>query len=139
MKSFSTIPPDGTIATNDMNWRSFIQNTKTTSFNPVPASGGPTFTGTILGWYAQIGPICVFTIVNSGTITSWGNSKQLLLPFTVASSPSVNLTASWPLRQLTVTTPAGWLTVTASVLLNDTASTYTTSGNSSVTGFYFIK
>lgn len=151
--NFTVTPPDGTIPTNDLNWRNFAQNFSSGTWNPLPASGGPAL-GTGLAtqtYYEQLmGNLIFFNILlKTGTGSpTWATGTYVKLPKAlgitsgaIASNEPMYTLA--PLLTLTGTL-MGWLTIQptaniapATIINNGSTITLSASTVYVLNGYYF--
>ena len=146
------IPPDGSQGTSDQNWHNLILNLGQGSWNPIPASGTPTFTGagvTLQAYWTKAFlnaiyfNIQIFT-TSGGLTTAWPVNTYLTLPvqlgYVSATGTGKLPTSGVGVYNVGAGTIAGWLEIAnvgkTGQLINKGATINSTSFLA-IQGFYF--
>lgn len=142
--------PDGTQQTSDLNWNTLLLNMRSGTWSPapVPSTNGPSSSGTLnyQAWYStSLASHIQFNIqiLVTGTLT-WAAGKYINLPkvvSTISSSTAGTVqSAIFPVHNIGATTIAGYVEVaqqgSTAILINH-GSTFTSTTNLSIQGFYF--
>jgi len=150
MKTFGiNLPTDADPVSID-NWKNMLTSTNNGSFNPIPASGGPTITGlsSVKGTYQILGGVCMFRIyiLATSVVFAAGSYQTLLLPLkgdALVNQGPISIPVTQNGVALSQFPFLGWLTL---LVNNSVTGLYWTNGASALScpnglatyGWYFI-
>jgi len=145
--------PDGSQATSDLNWKTFIQSIQNGTWNPVSTSTTPPTVSsgslTYQAYWSTSGQnlinFNIQIIVPSAATLTWPVNGYLQLPKlagVISSSVSGTVqTALFPVHKVGSAAVAGYVEIsqpTNTAILINTGGAFTSTSNLSIQGFYFI-